>query len=64
MSAPSSGTPQPEMLGQGLDDDTSALEVSPRERTTVGCVGTAEGAKEWCAMGREVVCYGMGSGKP
>ena len=33
-------TPQPETLWWGLGTETQALEVSSRERTSVGCVET------------------------
>ena len=35
------GTPQPEMLGRGLGNETQALKVSSGEMTRVGCVETA-----------------------
>ena len=53
ISAPLPQTPQPETLGQTLSAETQALEVDSRERTRVGCVETAWGAREQCATGWE-----------
>ena len=53
-------TPQPEMLRPGLGAETQVLEVSLEERTGAGCVGSALGAKEQCATGRERYARGCG----
>ena len=39
------------MLEQGLDTETQALEVSSKERTKIGYVEIAWGAREGCATG-------------
>ena len=45
-------SPELETLRWGLSiTETRAPEVISRERTRVGCVETAWGAREWCAMG-------------
>ena len=49
------------MLGQGLGTETQALEVSFGERTRFGCVETASGAREQCAMCWEAECHSQGS---
>ena len=48
------------MLRQGLGAETQALEVRHGEWAGADCVGTALGAKEWCAMGWGVECHGRG----
>ena len=57
-------TPQPEMLRWRLDAETQATEVSSGERTRVGCVETAQGARGWRALGWEAACHGLGSSMP
>ena len=39
--------PQPEMLGPWLGNEPQVPEISPGERTQVGCVETASGARVW-----------------
>ena len=49
------------MLGQGLGPETQAPEVSSTERTRVGCMETAYGDKEQCAIGWGVESHDRGN---
>ena len=52
------------MLGQGLGTETQAPEVSSGEGTRIGCMGTAQGAREQCATGWGAKCHRLGCETP
>ena len=54
-------TTEPEMLRWGLGPETQAPEVSYGEKTRNGCVKTAWGNREECAIGWGVECHSQGN---
>ena len=59
-SAPPQQTLYPEIIIWGLGTETQVPEVSSGERTKVGCVETAWGAKKWMLQAWEQWANGLG----